>query len=74
MHERHGKNHMSQDKYNEDVHNLNAGQRKIVMFNCSWCKAAVSAASDQKILPGYKIFLSGPEGHRQKSHYKTPLP
>ena len=61
------KNHMSQDTYNEHVCILNADQRKIVMFNCSWCKGAVSAARDQKILPDYKIFLSGPVG-TDKSH------
>ena len=32
---------MSQQEYHVNIHNLNTGQRQIVMYNCSLCKAAI---------------------------------
>ena len=58
---------MPPSEYREHMRNLNPGQRQIVMYNRSWCKAAVVALKKGEILNGYRIFLSGPGG-TGKSH------
>ena len=58
---------MSSHEYRDNVRNLNSGQRKIIMYNRAWCKAAVIALKKGQMLNGYHIFLSGPGG-TGKSH------
>ena len=41
---------------------LNAKQRAIVMYNCDWCKRAVTALHNNSRIEPYRVFLSGPGG------------
>ena len=58
---------MSPHDYREHIRNLNSGQRKIIMYNRAWCKAAIIALRKGQLPNGYHIFLSGPGG-TGKSH------
>ena len=58
---------MSSSQYREHVRKLNPGQRKIIMYNRAWCKAAAVSLKKGEQLNGYHIFLSGPGG-TGKSH------
>ena len=46
---------------------LNKEQCHIVMYNRAWCKSYINALRHGEKQEGYRIFLSGPGGHRQKS-------
>lgn len=58
---------MSASEYRANMRKLNAGQRKIVMYNRAWCKEAVRKIRNGEKVTGYKIFLSG-RGGTGKSH------
>ena len=54
-------------EYCEHIRNLNAEQRRVVLFNRQWCKSFVHQQRLGKNQDGYKIFLSGCGG-TGKSH------
>ena len=61
---------MTSSKYRELMRGLNKKQRQIVMYNRGWCKNAIQAWKENKHIPPYRIFLSGPGGVG-KSHVIT---
>ena len=58
---------MSAGEYRTYMRHLNPGQRKMVMFNRSWCKCAIKALRHGKRAHPYQVFLSGSAG-TGKSH------
>ena len=41
---------------------LNDEQRSIVMFHCDWCRKAILALKEGKLVEPYHVFNSGPRG------------
>ena len=62
---RQGMNFQDYCKY---VCTLNKEQHHIVMYNRAWCKSYINAQRHGEKQAGYRIFLSGPGGDREKSH------
>ena len=58
---------MSNAEYRMCMRGLNAGQKKIVMFNRKWCKERILAMQNGKKHGGFKVCLNGPGG-TGKSH------
>ena len=50
------------DQYRQYLRELNEQQRAIVMFHHDWCKKAVVALKEGKLVKPYCVFLSGPGG------------
>jgi hypothetical protein len=50
------------DQYRQLLRELNAKQLEIVMFHRNWCKKAVIALKEGKLVEPYHVFLSGPGG------------
>ena len=50
------------DQYRQYLRELNEQQRAIVMFHRDWCKKAVVALKEGKLVKPYRVFLSGPGG------------
>ena len=61
------KQDMNLHDYCTHICNLNTEQHHIVMYNRAWCKSYISAIRHGENQKGYRIFLSGPGGYRQKS-------
>ena len=58
---------MSNSEYDCCLCHLNPSQKKIVMFNCKWCKDYIASLRNGGKIPSYQIFLNGPGG-TGKSH------
>ena len=58
---------MNLQDYCRYVHTLNKNQHHIIMYNRAWCKSYINALRHGKKQEGYRIFLSGPGGEREKS-------
>ena len=50
------------EQYRYLLRELNAKQRKIVMFHRNWCKKAIIALKEGRQIEPYRVFLSGPGG------------
>ena len=50
------------DEYRRLLRELNDKQRAMVMFHRDWCKKAVLALKQSKLIEPYRVFLSGPGG------------
>ena len=50
------------DEYRRLLRELNVKQKAIVMFHRDWCKKAVIALKQGKLVEPYRVFLSGPGG------------
>ena len=59
---------MNFQDYCRHVCTLNKDQCHIVMYNRAWCKSYINALRHGEKQEGYRIFLSGPRGGREKSH------
>ena len=58
---------MNFQDYGRHVCTLNKDQCRIVMYNRAWCKSYINAVRHGEKQEGYRIFLSGPGGDREKS-------
>ena len=56
------KSQMTSSRYREMMRGLNKKQRQIVMYNRRWCTNAIQTWKENKHIPPYRIFLSGPGG------------
>ena len=57
---------MNFQDYCRHVCTLNKDQCHILMYNRAWCKSYINAVRHGENQKGYRIFLSGPGGHREK--------
>ena len=58
---------MNFQDYCRHVCTLNKDQCHIAMYNRAWCKSYINAVRCGEKQEGYRIFLSGPGGGREKS-------
>ena len=57
---------MNFQDYCRHVCTLNKDQHHIVIYNRAWCKSYINALSHGEKQEGYRNFLSGPRGDREK--------
>ena len=58
---------ISLNEYCNSFRDLNPWQRRIIMYNHSWCQSAIYNLRNGKMIDGFTIFLSG-LGRTGKSH------